>query len=489
MDTSNFMNMPMTRSTVLTLIALCIIGCDSRVATERPAAEPATGAVEQAKDVSGATFVHLFEWSWPSIAKECEDFLAPAGYSAVQVSPPQEHAEGPQWWTRYQPVSYQLVGRSGNREEFTDMVERCAAVGVDIYVDAVINHMTGVYSGTGTAGTEFTEYNYPGLYTYDDFNHCGRNDNDDIKDFDDVWELHNCELVNLADLKTSDPAVQATLAAYLNDLLSVGVAGFRIDAAKHTPPEDLAAILSQLESDAFVFLEVIAEIDGPVDRDAYAGNGLVTEFQYQPTLHQAFNAGDLAGLQDLGPGIGLYPSELAVVFADNHDTQRHGDGHGFNYKLGEHYVLANVFMLAWPYGYPKVMSSFAFEDRDVGPPFAEPVTANGCSVDWVCEHRLPAIASMVTFRKVTAGSPVTRWQQHAIDAISFGRGDRGHVVINAGESPIVISVQTGLAPGDYCNIIVNEAGSCPEPDVRINDDGRFEAKLGSKTALAVLRPH
>ena len=33
------------------------------------------------------------------------------------------------------------------------MVSRCRAAGVDVYVDAVINHMTGVGSGTGYAGS------------------------------------------------------------------------------------------------------------------------------------------------------------------------------------------------------------------------------------------------------------------------------------------------------------------------------------------------
>ncbi len=471
----SFMNKPMISSAVL--VAFALAGCS------RPAGSPEVEA-GVTQDYSHAAFVHLFEWSWPSIAQECEEFLAPAGYSAVQVSPPQEHAEGPQWWTRYQPVSYQLVSRSGNRQAFVDMVERCAAVGVDIYVDAVINHMTGVYSGTGTAGTEFGEYEYPGLYGYDDFNHCGRNDNDDIVDFNDVWELHNCELVNLADLKTSDPGVQATLAAYLNDLLGVGVAGFRIDAAKHTPPEDIAAILSRLESDAYVFQEVIAEIDGPVDRDAYGDVADVTEFQYPPPLHRAFTEGDLGGLRELGPGIGLYASERAVVFVDNHDTQRHGNGHGFNYKLGERYVLANVFMLAWPYGYPKVMSSFAFTDRDEGPPVTTP--DDGCNADWVCEHRLPAIANMVAFRKATAGAPVTDWQQHGAAAISFGRGDVGHVVINAGEESIDVSVKTNLAPGDYCNVIDN--ASCDAPGISVSAEGRFQAQLDPMTALAILRP-
>src|SRR5690554_7512158 len=61
-------------------------------------------------------FVHLFEWTWSDVAQECENFLGPKGFSAVQVSPPQEHIQGSAWWTRYQPVSYQLNSRSGDRK-------------------------------------------------------------------------------------------------------------------------------------------------------------------------------------------------------------------------------------------------------------------------------------------------------------------------------------------------------------------------------------
>ena len=31
------------------------------------------------------TMVHLFEWKWMDIARECEDFLGPIGYGGVQV--------------------------------------------------------------------------------------------------------------------------------------------------------------------------------------------------------------------------------------------------------------------------------------------------------------------------------------------------------------------------------------------------------------------
>jgi len=46
-------------------------------------------------------------------------------------------------------VSYKLDSASGSRDEFIDMVNRCKAAGVQIYIDAVINHMAGVDSGTG----------------------------------------------------------------------------------------------------------------------------------------------------------------------------------------------------------------------------------------------------------------------------------------------------------------------------------------------------
>src|ERR671923_1704795 len=58
---------------------------------------------------AGDVFVHLFEWKWTDIATECETVLGPAGFKAVQISPPQEHSLQPPgytWSERYQPVSY-----------------------------------------------------------------------------------------------------------------------------------------------------------------------------------------------------------------------------------------------------------------------------------------------------------------------------------------------------------------------------------------------
>src|SRR4029450_8875281 len=96
-----------------------------------------------AAPANATVFVHLFEWRWDDIAQECEAFLGPKGYYAVQISPPNEHRLllGRPWYERYQPMSDQLTSRSGTRQEFVQMLQRCHQAGVQIYADAVINHM------------------------------------------------------------------------------------------------------------------------------------------------------------------------------------------------------------------------------------------------------------------------------------------------------------------------------------------------------------
>ncbi|NJD11234.1 MAG: hypothetical protein FIB01_12640 [Gemmatimonadetes bacterium] len=182
--------------------------------------------------VAGDVFVHLFEWKWPDIAADCEQVLGPAGFAAVQVSPPQEHsmAASHTWSQRYQPVSYSIDrSRSGTRAEFSDMVNRCKAVGVGVYVDAVINHMTNYPSpGVGSNGTAYTKYSYPGLYTPADFHPACV-----VNDYQSAANVQDCELFSLPDLNTGLASVRQKIADYLLMLARLGVAGFRIDAAKH----------------------------------------------------------------------------------------------------------------------------------------------------------------------------------------------------------------------------------------------------------------
>jgi hypothetical protein len=47
--------------------------------------------------------------------------------------------------------------------------------------------------------TGFTHYNYPGLYSYENFHHCGLEPNDDIVNFNSEQEVWTCQLVGLAE--------------------------------------------------------------------------------------------------------------------------------------------------------------------------------------------------------------------------------------------------------------------------------------------------
>lgn len=431
---------------------------------------PATNAQASAPGTKDVTAV-LFEWKFDSVAKACTDSLGPAGYGFVQVSPPQEHIQGGQWWTSYQPVSYKIAGRLGDRTSFANMVSTCHGAGVKVVADSVINHMSSG-SGTGTGGSSYSKYDYPGLYSVNDMNDCQSN----INNYGDRANVQNCELVGLADLDTGEDYVRGKIAGYLNDLLSLGVDGFRIDAAKHMPAGDLANIKSRL-SDSGVYWkqEAIYGAGEAVSPDEYAGTGDVQEFRYARGLKQVFNNENLANLKNFGEGWGFMSSSKAAVFVDNHDTERGGDT--LSYKDGANYTLASVFMLAWPYGSPDVHSGYEWSDRDAGPPSGG--TVNACFSDgWKCQHAWREISSMVGFRNTARGEAVTNWWDDGGDRIAFGRGSKAYVAINHEGSSLTRTFQTSLPAGDYCDI---QSGN----GVTVNGSGQFTATLGANTALAL----
>ena len=266
-------------------------------------APPAVAAPSGSKKV----IVQLFEWNWPSVASECQSTLGPKGYGYVQVSPPQEHVRGNQWWLAYQPVSYRIESRKGTRAQFQSMVNTCHAAGVKVIVDAVINHMSGQDNGgTGWAGSSYSHYDYPGIYQTQDFHHCGRNGGDDIANYNDRYEVQNCELVNLVgpeDRVGLRPHRRSP--SYLNDLLSLGVDGFRLDASKHMPAADIAAIRGKLSRSAYIVQEVIYGAGEPVQPTEYTGNGDVHEFRYGKDLARVFRSRAAGVPAQLRRGLGL----------------------------------------------------------------------------------------------------------------------------------------------------------------------------------------
>jgi len=263
---------------------------------------PAVNQPPQYKNGQKGAIVELFGWPYADIEKECE-FLGKSGYMGVKVFPPNEailnfngteNGELNPWWFIYQPVSYRLYSRMGTYQQLRSMINTCRAAGVRVYADAVVNHMSGsgndafpshrtgncVYwpNKNSSAGSpwythsfqwEFNQWSgtYPGNefpavpYGPLDF-HCERS----LNSWTDPLILNAGWLVGLVDLNTESDYVRTRIADYFTQLLSVGFSGFRIDAAKHISPDNLAAIFSkfkqnlgggELPDDFITYLEVI----------------------------------------------------------------------------------------------------------------------------------------------------------------------------------------------------------------------------------------
>lgn len=460
---------------------LITAGCTTTAAPPEPAGSRDAGIL-------------LFQWTWPAIEAECPA-LGEIGIDWVLTSPPQEHVVRDEWWVHYQPVSYQLESRLGTRDEFAAMVDTCAEHDIDIVADAVINHMTGLGTpGVGWAGSAFEHYDYPGIWGPDDFHQCTESPTGDIIDYRDEAEVQNCELVNLADLRTGEAHVRERLRAYLDDLLSLGVAGFRIDAAKHMPAADIAAIVAGLPSETRVYQEVIRGQGEPITPEQYLGNGHVWEFTFARTITSMVESGRLNPRVVFGPEGGSAPSERAISFVDNHDTERNGET--LSYADGDRYALGLAFLLAHPYGTPQLSSGYAFAGRDAGPPLDEsgavlPATCDGASADprprynpgeWVCPQRWDVVRGMLAFRSAVGDAPLTdavTFDDRALRAVTgFGRGAYGFIAFNAAATGTEATFETSLAPGRYTDAI---SGSV----VEVDGSGRFSATVPGYGVVAL----
>ncbi|KAF4102509.1 hypothetical protein G5714_017309 [Onychostoma macrolepis] len=371
------------------------------------------------------SIVHLFEWRWADIAQECERYLAPNGYGGVQVSPASEHVKLSNpwhpWWQRYQPIGYNLCSRSGTEAELKDMITRCNNVGVNIYVDVVINHMCKSIHGEGTPSSCGSKFNgnkedFPSVpYSYLDFNDgkC-KTGSGHIENYHDIYQVRDCRLEDLLDLALEKDYVRGKLADYLNKLIDLGVAGFRVDACKHMWPGDLTNVYGRLKTlntkwfpsgtKPFIYQEVIDLGGEPIKASEYYGLARVTECKH----------------------------------SDEND---------------------------W-------MGPPSFSDGSTKPVPINPDST--CGDKWVCEHRWRQIRNMVIFRNVVNGQPLSNWWDNGNNQIAFSRGSKGFIVINNDDWALNVTLNTGLPMGTYCDVISGDksGSTCTGKKVSVGSDGR-----------------
>ena len=471
-------------SCVATILAGAVVASSPAIADE--------GAKSSQKTTQKGVIVTAFQQNWRSIAKECKKTYGPEGVKYVQVSPPQDHIKGDQWWTSYQPVSYKLNSKLGTEDEFKKMITTCKASGVGIIADAVINHTTGFANkdtlGVGGSKYDAANQSFPDAgYTKDDFHKSTEN----ISTYRKAEIVWTHRLVGLLDLDTSNPHVQKTLGGYFAYMLKLGVAGFRVDAAKHMSPQDVKGIKAAAAEAAGTTPDKIwwmqetigfPEQDPRIQPDQYLQTGEVNEFEYSYRLRNYFY-GSIENLKHITDK--LIPSKKAAIFVTNWDTERDNASRVLTYKDGKKYELANAFMLAYPYGTPNVFSGYEFTKRDEGAPGATQTSIPdvSCVKDskWQCTQRLTSIRGMIGFYNAVRGTKVTNWQDDDDNNVAFSRGNKGFLAINNTEKPQKVSYKTDLPDGEYCNVY--ESKDCTKT-VSVSG-GKVETTINAESSVAL----
>ena len=446
--------------------------------------------------------VQLFMYNWNSVANECSEVLGPSGIDHVFISPAQEHIVGEPWWVHYQPVSYEIESRLGTREEFAAMVQTCRESGVKIIADAVVNHMSASTSGTGWAGTEYTKYEYPGLYSKDDFHGCGLTASKEIEDYKNLLQVQNCELVGLSDLDTKSEKVQSTIAMYLTDLLSLGVAGFRIDAAKHIWTDDIRQIVERLPEGTLIYHEVIRGAGEPVQPEGYVNSGDLWEFSYARDMRSYFATGTITPAVNVSRYEGYLPSDKALSFISNHDTERNGQSLSIA-SNAKRFELATVMMLADPYGMPMLYSGYAYDSYDDPPPLDSngkvldvkcgnetgPVDSGYQPGSFACQHRWISTLGMVAWRKQVSSQERTDVSKDS-GVVAWGRGESGFFGVNIGKKPYRSDFETQMSPGVYCDSVTGGVNprldsGCVGLEITVSTDGKITHVMDPDTAFAI----
>lgn len=435
---------------------------------------------------SEMVIVHPFQWSYDSIAKECTEYLGPAGFDAVQISQPAEHINNTQsWWAVYQPISFKsFLTMDGNEESLKNMIKTCNEAGVKVFADAVFNQRPN--GGTGMSGAGFGGFNYPDGFTGSDFHQY----NCSISSYKDAWQVRNCALLGMADIATDNDATQDKIASYLKSLLDMGVYGFRIDAAKHMGYNDIDAIIGKTEVKAGkrppVYMEVIGNPDEAEDiqpnKYTFIDNSVVTDFTYVDRIKETFDSQNYGGALSFGLTLS---SDDAEVFVNNHDDEYLRCSAGtcsMPTQNNADYNLAQSWLAVWPKGKVRqIYSGYSFSQHDP----AGPIGAARCEGGWLCQHRVPFVLNAPRFARATRGTDVST-KGFEDNVLWFNRGSKGFYAMNTSNSAVTKTFTVQMADGTYCDILgtSNPKDNPCGQDVSVSG-GYVTLTIPAKSAMAI----
>lgn len=312
----------------------------------------------------GDTYLQGFYWNvvpggvwWDSLSSLATKIKS-AGFSSIYIPPPSKGAGGGfsmgydiydhyDFGEFYQKGSVET--RFGSKNELLKVIQVFKSLGIDVYVDAVLNHTAGgelKSKNNCRADSAWLIFNYPfGSKRFpknaNSFNPSENNNcNQSAPYNDNFFSFANDNCTDCQDVRDSLIAWGQHLKNYF------GFNGARLDAVKHINPNFISQFLTQAFPYNYVVAEFIGngtEIQNYYSQLASMGAGRVSFFDFplRYTLADMCNNSsgsfDMRFLDNAGLIFGYGMSGLNVsTFVDNHDFDRMGWDGTIDTAVGGH---------------------------------------------------------------------------------------------------------------------------------------------------------
>lgn len=434
--------------------------------------------------------LHAWSWNFPTIAENMKR-IADAGFTMVQTSPVQGcyNPEGSSkkifddkvtegnWYYYYQPVNWKIGNQIvGSRDEMKQMMDSAAKYNIRVIVDVLPNHTAFDVDCVddemvAAVGGRDKLYHTNGLSP--------------IRDYNDRTQCTLEGTGGLPDVNTENPDFQKYYMEFVNDLLSLGVGGFRYDTAKHigvhSDPVDTAAGVKENDfwdvatgrkavkgvklavpyDDLFVYGEVLQ--DKNVPEAEYADYMGQTASSYGYVLREALEKGS-AKDKDIKQWYHEAAPEFLTTWVESHDT--YCNAHESAGLTDEQIRTGWVFLTARQNGVP------LFFSRPMGSTRDNYWGDNILGARGNDEFFHPEVVAVNRFRQAMDGQKEDIEMTGNGEVLVVNRGKKGAAVVNISGSANFVDVPTGLPAGTYRDEVYGK---------------EFKVKKGRLTGIAA--PH
>lgn len=419
------------------------------------------------KITNDETILHVWSWNFPTIAENMKR-IAESGFTMIQTSPVEEcyQPEGSgkkifdenvtegNWYFYYQPTDWKIGNYIlGSKEQMQQMMDSASKYGVKVIVDVLPNHTAfdvdavsdNFYKAVGGRDKMFHS---EGLQP--------------VKDYNDRLQCTLWASGGLPDVNTENKDFQKYYMQFVNELLQMGVRGFRYDTAKHigipsdpvdskkgvkendfwdvaTGRKSVKGIKLALPYDSlFVYGEILQ--DRNVPEQGYSEYMNMTASGYGHILRNVLEKGNVEGVDITNWAHSIAP-EYLTTWVESHDT--YANGHESAHLTDDQIRTGWVFLTARQNGTP------LFFSRPAGSTRKNYYGNNILGARGNDEFFHPEVVAVNKFRTKMKGEQEKIEVSPNKEVLLVNRGNKGAALININESANFISLPTSLPDGKY----------------------------------------